>query len=187
MSIVEPWEMHEHRRTMSKPRASEQHEKIGEQQAIQLNTESKLNPKLKYKALAGNKRMISKQSSIRKEKKSEPEIFSSLEISTMKTWRKMCKSPTMKKPPDLCHPWLRKTFLLCRHYTKGQPVCLFKKRPGSPKISNFARISFRTTSWAYQGTRQNLIVLDKKCFCMWACWIFLSCFVSSSCSVEKKY
>ena len=42
--------MHEHRRTMSKPRASEQHEKIGEQQAFQLNAESKLNPKLKYKS-----------------------------------------------------------------------------------------------------------------------------------------
>ena len=47
------------------------------------------------------------------------------------------------------------------------------KRPGSPKISNFARIPFQITSCANQGTRQNLIVLDKNNFCMWACWIFL--------------
>ena len=89
----------------------------------------------------------------------------------MKTWRKKCKSPTTNTPPDLRHPWSRKTFSLCRHKMKGHPFS--KKRPCSPKISNFARIPFQITSCAYQGTRQNLIVLDKSNSCMWACWIFL--------------
>ena len=61
----------------------------------------------------------------------------------MKTWRKMCnlKGPTTNTPPDLRHPWSRKTFSLCRHKTKGQPVCLFKK-----KARFFEKFKFRAHS-----------------------------------------
>ena len=61
------------------------------------------------------------------------------------------------------------------------------KRPGSLKISNFARIPFQITSCAYQGTRQNLIVLDKNYFCVWACWIFLIEFCLFFVSLKFKH
>ena len=98
---------------------------------------------------------------------------------------KTCKSPTTNTPSDLRHPWSRKTFSLCQHKTKGRR--LFKE--GARVSENF---KFRAHSIS-----NHIVCLPRnkaKSHCAWQKQFlyvgllnFLSSFVSSVCSVEKKY